>query len=143
MTSAIEFFFEDVEFALDEPELLRNWISNLVLKYKYRIQQIDYIFCSDEYLLKINQDYLKHDYFTDIITFPYHTEGSKDLHADLYISIERVRENALQLGHSFVDELHRVMAHGVLHMVGFKDKDEKSASEMRRAEDFALSLRMF
>jgi probable rRNA maturation factor len=143
MTSAIEFFFEDIDFALDEPELLRNWITNLVLKYKHRIQQIDYIFCSDDYLLKINQDYLKHDDFTDIITFPYHPEGSKDLHADLYISVERVKENALQLGQSFVDELHRVMAHGVLHMVGFKDKDEKSAGEMRRAEDFALSLRMF
>jgi probable rRNA maturation factor len=143
MTDPIGFCSEETDFVIGESDLVRVWVNQIVRKYKHRIQQVDYIFCSDEFLLKINQDYLKHDFYTDIITFPFHLTGSKDLHADIYISIDRVKENAETHKVSFIDELHRVMIHGILHMVGFSDKDDKSTIEMRKAENLALSLRMF
>lgn len=143
MPDSVNFFSEDIEFELNDPDLVRLWISQIVRKYKFKIKQVDFIFGSDDYVLKLNRDYLKHDYFTDIITFPYHGEGDRELFSDIYISIDRVKENAQSLDCSFIDELHRVIIHGILHMVGFSDKDEKSKGQMRHAEDLALSLRMF
>lgn len=143
MSSVIQFFSEDIDFQLENETLVADWIEQIALKHKHSIEQLDYIFCSDEYLLKINQEHLQHDYYTDIITFPYHEEGSKTIFGDLFISVDRVKENALEAGVSFVDELHRVAIHGVLHMVGLSDKNAAAQSEMRRAEDLALSLRMF
>lgn len=143
MQENIHFFSEDVEFTPAEEGELRNWLAMVSGKYGYKIHQLDYIFCSDEYLLKLNKRYLEHDDYTDILTFPYHVEGSKDLMSDIYISVDRVKENAESEGINFVDELHRVMIHGLLHMTGFNDKDKSSAADMRKAEDLALSLRMF
>lgn len=143
MESPIGFFVEDIDFELVEPELVQQWVDMTADKYGYTIQQLDFIFCSDLYLLKLNRDYLNHDDYTDILTFPYHESAAKAIIGDIYISIERVRENAVNLNQSFVDELHRVMIHGVLHMVGFDDKDMTLKLEMRKAEDLALSLRMF
>lgn len=143
MDSPINFFVEDIDFELVEPDLVRQWVEMTADKYGYTIRQLDFIFCSDLYLLKLNKDYLNHDDYTDILTFPYHESNSKEIIGDIYISIERVAENAPNLNQSFVDELHRVMIHGVLHMVGFDDKEMKLKLEMRKAEDLALSMRMF
>jgi len=143
MDSGISFFVEDIEFELGEPDLVRQWVEMTADKYGHTIRQLDFIFCSDLYLLKLNKDYLDHDDYTDILTFPYHDSGAKELIGDIYISVERVGENAVNLKESFVDELHRVMIHGVLHMVGFDDKTMDLKLEMRKAENVALSLRMF
>jgi probable rRNA maturation factor len=143
MSSAIQFFSEDVDFQLENEDLVAEWIEQIVKKHKHSVEQLDYIFCSDEYLLKINQEHLQHDYYTDIITFPYHEEGAKNIYGDLYISVDRVRENAGDAGISFIDEMHRVAIHGVLHLVGLSDKNAAAEIEMRKAENVALSLRMF
>ena len=143
MEESISFFSEDTDFQLLDQKLVSEWIFQIVKRHKFTIAQIDFIFCSDEYLRKINKDYLNHDYYTDIITFPYHPEGSKEIFSDIYISVDRVQENSEEFKCTFIDELHRVMIHGVLHLLGFDDKEEKSKSEMRRAEDLALALRMF
>ena len=97
---------------------------------------ISIIFCSDDYLLKINQDYLNHDYFTDIITFDY-CEGNS-VSGDLFISIDMIRANAEKFGVEFIDELHRVIIHGVMHLVGFKDKTDEEAQVMRTQENYWL-----
>jgi probable rRNA maturation factor len=143
MSEAIQFHSEGIDFQLENSNMVAQWVNLIVQRYQFDIQQIDYIFCSDEYLLEINREQLQHDYYTDIITFPYHDQGSKSIMGDLFISVDRVKENASEVGASFVDELHRVMIHGVLHMLGHKDKTTKEATEMRRAEDLALALRMF
>ena len=100
--------------------------------------EINYIFCDDEYLLKINQDYLKHDYLTDIITFDY--VSGKNISGDLYISIDRVKENAEDFNVSFENELKRVMVHGVLHLMGYSDKSETATAEMRAKEEEKIKL---
>lgn len=108
----------------------------------FRVADIQYIFCSDEYLLEINRSFLQHDYFTDIITFDL-SEKKAELCSEIYISIPRVKDNARSFGVSFQNELHRVMAHGILHLCGFKDKTAKQEKEMRNAEDEALLMRFF
>ena len=119
---------------------MQNWIEKCVQENSFSIENINYIFCSDPYLLDINQKYLNHDYFTDIITFDNSEPESEDLEGDLYISIDRVRDNALQLDQPFERELHRVMIHGVLHLMGFQDKTPEQESEMRDQEDKCLNL---
>ena len=104
--------------------------------------QLTYIFCSDEYLHKLNVEYLDHDTLTDVITFD-NADDSDILEGDIFISVERVAENAKELGHSFRDELHRVMIHGVLHLLGYHDKDLLAQTAMRKKEDYCLSLRTF
>lgn len=104
----------------------------------FTIGDINYIFCDDEYLLKINLEYLNHDTLTDIITFDYVEKGV--LSGDIYISIERVRENSEIFSVPFEQELHRVLAHGVLHLCGYKDKSDEDAAVMRKKEDFAIQL---
>ena len=110
--------------------------------YGFAVDEVQYIFCTDEYLLEINRSFLQHDYFTDIITFDL-SEKKGDLCSEIYISIPRVKENARSYGASFYGELHRVMAHGILHLCGLKDKTQKQAAEMRKAEEAALLMRNF
>ncbi len=112
----------------------------MIREYNKLPGHLSFVFCSDEYLLKINQDFLQHDYYTDIITFDY-SEGNK-ISGDLMISIDRIQDNAKQLNLKFDDELSRVMIHGVLHLLGFGDKTAKEEKEMRRLEYAALSQRL-
>lgn len=103
-----------------------------------RLESLNIVFCSDDYLLDINRRHLKHDYYTDIITF--NLSGESDpVEGEIYISVDRVRDNAIQSGQSFTNELHRVIFHGVLHLCGFRDKSARDKAEMTRQEDAALS----
>lgn len=139
--SPINFFSEGVSFTLDNAPKTQEWLVQCADNHDFRLDSLNYIFCSDPYLLEINQQYLDHDTYTDIITFDY-TSG-KLLNGEIYISVDRVEENAKTLGNSFKDELHRVMVHGLLHLMGFKDKSPEEEVAMRSAEDFCLNLRSF
>lgn len=132
----INYYFEDVE-EITIPEHSSTWIEELIQTENKKPGAINYIFCSDSYLLKINQDYLQHDYYTDIITFDY-VKGST-ISADIFVSLPRISENAQTLHTEFSEELKRVLAHGVLHLCGYKDKTENEQREMRGKEDFYLS----
>ncbi len=132
----INFFNEDIEFQIENNHLITAWINSAIEEHKYLPGTINYIFCSDEYLLKLNQQYLDHDTYTDIITFDYGT--GKVLSGDIFISIERVRENAHKFKKTFENELHRVIIHGILHLCGLKDKTDKESNEMRKQEDHYL-----
>jgi rRNA maturation RNase YbeY len=116
---------------------IQSWILTVVQDQKKELDFLNFVFCSDAYLLKINQDFLNHDYFTDIITFDY---DEKVVSSDVYISVERVRDNAVGLNVSFHQELMRVMVHGVLHLCGFTDKSEVESQRMREMEDYYLEL---
>ena len=133
----INLFFEDVEnFDLD-PVFLTSWLSGTCVEELKVLEEVNLIFCSDEYLLKMNIEYLQHDYYTDIISFDY-CEDDKIL-GDLFISKDRVLENSIDNNVSFVFELQRVIVHGVLHLCGYKDKTDEEAALMRSKEDFYLS----
>ena len=133
----IHFFFENIDkFTLSED--LETWMENIITTEEKKLGDINYIFCNDEYLLKINQDYLQHDYYTDIITFDY-VKG-KTISEDIFISLPRISENASTLSSSFEKELLRVLAHGVLHLCGYKDKSDEEEKEMRAKEDFYINL---
>lgn len=135
-------FYSETDFHFGEnADAVRKWIFDLAQSRAFQIGELSYIFCEDAYLLKINQEYLAHDDYTDIITFDYTL--NKVLGGDIFISIERVRENAEQFKVSFEQELGRVIAHGLLHLMGFKDKTDDHAQEMRKQEDQALSLSSF
>lgn len=123
------------------PEFLFEWYSDVVKRYDSLLGDVSVIFCSDEHLLDMNKQYLAHDYYTDIITFDY-TEG-KVVSGDLFISVDRVAENANSLEIKFDDELHRVCIHGLLHLCGLGDKSNEEEVAMRKAEDSALELRLF
>ena len=123
----------------DEQTALREWITAVIAARDGQPGPVNYIFCGDEYLHQMNVDYLDHDTLTDIITFPYTTFPL--VSGDLFISVERVADNARDLGVSFHDEWHRVIIHGILHLCGQGDKTEAEANEMRHLEDWALSLR--
>jgi len=139
----IEFIVEDVPaFSLQDAEDLVAWIERIAAVHEYRIAQLTFIFCTDDYLHKLNVEYLNHDTLTDIITFD-NADDSEVLEGDIFISVERVQDNAKDLGVTFRDELHRVMIHGVLHLLGYHDKDLLSQTAMRRKEDYCLSLRGF
>ena len=117
---------------------LKDSIEKLILNEEKKVGNINYIFCDDEYLLKVNQDFLNHDYYTDIITFDY-VKG-KTISGDIFISLPRISENASTLSSSFEKELLRVLAHGVLHLCGYKDKSDEEQKEMRAKEDFYINL---
>ncbi|MBC7884608.1 MAG: rRNA maturation RNase YbeY [Saprospiraceae bacterium] len=138
-TSAnISFFVEeDVShpFPSDEPEYSK-WLNSVAAEENKTISTLTYIFCSDEYLLDINLTYLGHDYYTDIITFPY-KEGDI-IESDIYISLDRIKENAEEFKVSFYNELKRVMVHGVLHLIGYNDKSEKEVITIREKEDYYI-----
>ncbi len=138
----INFFCEDVKLTIKNKTQIKNWIFQVIKQYNCRPQTINYIFCSDDYLREVNKQYLDHDYYTDIITFDQaETEG--DVAGDLYISIDRIQDNANELAVSFEQELHRVLIHGVLHLIGYDDLTDEGETEMRQLEDQALALLVF
>ena len=135
----ISYFFEDTDFQFRKKTHNNRWLRLVAESEIRRIGQINIIFCSDNYILDINQKYLQHDYFTDIITFDY-CEGDR-LSGDLFISVDSVRENSIEYGTEFDDELNRVIVHGVLHLIGYDDHCDDDISVMRKKEEYYLSLR--
>ena len=135
----VSYFFEDTNFKFNRPRLTSQWLKFTAESEIKRIGQVNIIFCSDNYILDINQKYLQHDYFTDIITFDY-CEG-KTLSGDLFISVDTVRENAIFYGTEFDDELNRVIVHGLLHLIGYDDHSEEDQKTMRSKEDYYLAQR--
>ncbi|MDH5399812.1 MAG: rRNA maturation RNase YbeY [Cyclobacteriaceae bacterium] len=136
----LRYFCEDVVFPTLPRRKTSHWIKEVIVKEGYVPGNINFIFCSDKYLHTINQQYLKHDTYTDIITFD-QSEEEDLVEGDIYISTDRVNENALKEGTNKEDELHRVIIHGILHLVGYSDKGEKEKKIMREKEDACLSLR--
>jgi len=138
----VRFFSEKIKFSLKDKRKLREWLKKTAEAENKKIAELNYIFCSDEYLLELNKQYLKHDTLTDIITFDYSNEKkpnvSLTVSGDIYISIPRVKENAKKFGVDFRDELHRVMVHGLLHLFGCKDKKAVDKTKMKQKEDFYL-----
>lgn len=138
MSSSISFHSEGVDFQLENEQKLIDWINSTIQQEEKSATEITYVFCSDEYLYQMNLDYLNHDTYTDIITFDY-TENSI-VSGDIFISIDRVKENAIKFNTTFLNELSRVIIHGVLHLVGYKDKTIEQKQVMRSKEDFYLTL---
>ena len=135
----IYFLSEGIKFIPKNKNKLRVWISDVITLENREILSLVYIFCRDSFLLKINRDYLNHKAFTDIVTFDY-SEG-RVIDGEIYISVERVKENATKFQTTFEEELYRVMIHGVLHLLGFNDKTPFQKSRMRKKEEACLSLR--
>lgn len=135
----INFFCEDVTFVVKDKTKVKNWIYQIIKQHDSKPQTINYIFCSDEYLREVNKQYLEHDYYTDIITFD-QAENEGEVAGDLYISIDRIKDNAEQIGISFEQELHRVLIHGVLHLIGYDDLTDETEAQMRELENKALAL---
>ena len=131
-------FNYETDFALDNEEAIVSWLSNVISSEKKKEGEINYIFCDDEYLHKINLEYLKHDTLTDIISFDYSV--GNELNGDVFISIVRVKDNAADFNVSFEEELKRVMVHGMLHYCGYKDKGESDELLMRSKEDEKLAM---
>ncbi len=134
-------FFSETDFNLQNSEEVASWISKIITKEKREEGEISYIFCDDEYLHKLNVEFLNHDTLTDIISFD--NGLGNQINGDIFISVERVKENASKFNTTFENELHRVIIHGVLHYCGYKDKTKKDADLMRVKENKALSLRDF
>lgn len=137
---SISFFYEEIDYRLLNEKLIVKWLISVAEMHKAQISSINYILSSDGYLHKINLDFLSHDTYTDIITFPY-SEAITGIESDIYLSIDRVLENSKNLNQTFEDELHRVLLHGLLHLLGHDDKIDTQKVEMRKSEDYYLSLR--
>lgn len=135
----IKFFSEGIVFKQPQSVKTSKWIKNVSLSEGYKIGDLNYIFCSDDYLLEINRQYLQHDYYTDIITFD-NSEDEGKLDGDIYVSIDRVKDNATNLNIDFEVELRRVLIHGLLHLVGFKDETPDLKQQMREKEDSCLHI---
>ena len=133
----VQFFFVNIE-EITIPPLTKDWLQNLISSENKKLGEINYIFCDDEHLLQVNRDFLQHDYYTDVITFDY-VKG-KTISADIFVSLPRISDNAKSLSKDFNSELLRVLAHGVLHLCGYKDKTEDEILEMRSKEDYYLSI---
>jgi rRNA maturation RNase YbeY len=136
---AIHFFSEDLPFDLSQKLRRKHWLKQLAAGEGFLIKELNYIFCSDEYLYKINVDYLQHDTYTDIITFD-NSEKSGEIEGDIFISLDRVKENAKTHQQEEENELTRVLSHGLLHLMGYADKTKQAASLMRSKEDEAIEL---
>lgn len=134
----IDVSFIDVEYEGLDPEFFQHWFTEVVEGEKKQLGDVTLIFCSDEHLLKMNKEYLGHDYYTDIITFDY--SELNFIAGDLFISLDRIKENAETLGVSVRNELNRVVIHGVLHLCGYKDKSQEDEKLMRFKEDEALAM---
>lgn len=134
-------FYSETDFQLSNQEDITHWISNIIEAEKHELGDITFVFCDDNYLHKLNVDFLNHDTLTDIISFD--NSLGKQVHGEIYISIDRVKENAEIFKVSFIDEIHRVIIHGIFHFCGFKDKSEDDALLMRSKEDEALDQRNF
>lgn len=135
--SSITFSNQDIKFLLKQKTLKKNWIKQAIFSEKKIAGNLHYVFCSDEFLLELNQKHLNHNTLTDIITFDYTEEIT--LNSDIFISIERVAENAKKFNVNFDNELLRVMIHGVLHLCGYKDKKKEDAQKMRLKENFYIN----
>ena len=134
------YYHSECDFELKEDVSITKWLKDVISTENKELGEINYIFCDDQYLLKKNQEYLQHDTFTDIITFDY-TEKNR-LSGDIFISIERVKENAITFAVPFEAELRRVIIHGILHLMGYKDKSEEDTETMRSKENFYLSKKV-
>ena len=135
----VRFFTQDTSFDIKGKLLLRKWIKTVITAYKSVQGEISIIFCSDSYLLEINKKYLGHDYYTDIITFDYCEQNR--ISGDLFISVDSVRENSLEYGTEFKDELNRVIVHGILHLIGYDDHTDEDVMTMREKENYYLDIR--
>jgi probable rRNA maturation factor len=134
----IRFFYEETDFKIQQPRKTVKWVLESVMREGITVLDINYIFCSDQYLLKLNKEFLSHNTLTDIITFDY--SNRKNISGEIYISIERVRENSTKFNSGIEEELLRVMIHGILHLLGYKDKKPKEIATMRKKEEAYLSL---
>jgi len=135
----INFFSEDVKYTLKNKIQIRNWINDTIIAEGYKLEELNFILCSDEYLLAINKQYLDHDTYTDVITFD-NSEELKTIVGDIFISIERIQENAKEFKGTVQQELCRVMVHGTLHLLGYKDKGKAPKLLMTQKEDQYLAL---
>jgi len=136
---AIYFFSEEINFELKEKLNRKRWLKNIATKAGFKIKELNYVFCSDEYLYQINLEYLNHETYTDIITFD-NSEKEFDLSGDIFISIDRVSENAKIHNQKIETELSRVLAHGLLHLMGYKDKTKEESTLMRQKEEESINL---
>lgn len=134
----INFFTEDIKFNLKAKLAVKQWIKNTITAENYSLEELNFIFCSDEYLLRINQEFLQHDYYTDVITFD-NSEVENNILGDIFISVDRIVDNAKQANTTAENEMHRIMIHGTLHLLGYKDKTKKHKEEMTGKEDFYLA----
>ena len=133
----IQFFFENID-EITLPPNTENWLKELIISEDKKPGEINYIFCDDDHLLQVNKYFLNQDYYTDVITFDY-VKG-KTISADIFVSLPRILDNSSTLSNAFNSELLRVLAHGVLHLCGYKDKTDEEISEMRQKEDYYLSI---
>lgn len=131
----IQFFYENLPESVNTE--YTTWLKDIILSEDKKLGEINYIFCDDEYLLKVNQDYLQHDYYTDIITFDY-VKG-KTISGEIFVSLQRISDNASTLSKNYEEELRRVLAHGILHLCGYKDKTAEEELLMRSKEDFYIA----
>ena len=136
--ASISFFSEKIPFKLSNPRKTANWLKRVCLLEKQLLDSVEYIFCSDDYLRALNKQYLNHATYTDILSFDFSESGY--MSGEIYISIRRVRENARNYKQPFEVELKRVMVHGLLHFIGYKDKSSTQKAQMRRKEEACLSL---
>jgi probable rRNA maturation factor len=132
------FFEEDIKFNPPNKSALRDWIKNTIVAEGYKLKELNYIFCSDNYLIEINRQYLNHDTYTDTITFD-NSETEGTIIGDIFISIERIRDNAVKFSANETEELHRVMIHSALHLLGYQDKARADKELMTQKEDFYLA----
>jgi len=137
--NTVHFYFENVHLTLKERGNLKGFINNLIIKEKRKLNNLNYIFCSDQALLRINRKYLGHNFYTDVVTFDL-SSSPKEILADIYISVDRIKENAKNFQIPLKEELHRVMFHGLLHLCGYNDKTEQQKKLMRKMEDFYTTL---
>jgi len=137
----VSFHSEQTDFSVSNESLIADWLIDVCLKEGKTLTEVSVIFCSDDYLLEVNRNHLEHDYYTDVITFDYSEE--LDVAGDIFISVDRVTENALSLGVAMTEELHRIIVHGTLHLLGYTDKKTEAKEQMTAKEDFYLSLRSF
>lgn len=138
----ISFYTADIRYSLRSRVKLRAWLSGVAAKEGYALRDLNIILCSDEYLYRLNVDFLKHRTYTDIITFDY-SESKREISGELYISLDRIRYNANKLKINVKDELHRVMVHGLLHLCGYSDKTPRKKIQMTAKENFYLTRRTF
>lgn len=133
--TGVFFTCHDIDLDVKDPDQWETWIKQAIEEEGYELARIDYIFCSDEFLLEVNRTHLDHDFYTDIITFPL---NENPIMAEIYISVDRVKENATSFSKTFEDELHRVMIHGILHLCGYDDHEEVDVAMIRRKEEHYL-----
>ncbi|WJJ97070.1 rRNA maturation RNase YbeY [Algibacter luteus] len=133
-------FNYETDFILESEEEVIKWVIETISAEGFKLEEVNYVFCDDDYLHKLNVEFLKHDTLTDIISFDYSI--GKIIQGDVFISVERVKENAKDFGVNFIEELHRVIIHGILHYCGYKDKTAEEAKTMRNKENFYLAQRI-